>query len=177
MVRNDFNDANRIDIYIDENKNVVIFPISRYDGIYIYADGSESDNAYFTAYYPIELKYPYSNIELAEKIRYGIEQKDKHESYNPDKKPTIEEKYYGIKGFKNAVKGKKLISVGLDFIQGKYLTLALPCKRGCAYLSIQNTKLSDDADWIGFADETIRLINLDLNTLESYKKKKSQLNI
>ncbi len=173
-----FEDFRRIDMLVDCEKNIVIFPTSKSKLPITLADGTITEDLYLTAYYPIELKSPYTQEELAEKIEYGIKQWNVHECYDDSvEKRTFEEKYYGVKGFKNAVKGKLYISLGWDDIQGKYVSLCVPWKSGYAYMGLDHVKLPDDADWMDFADAVIKYINMDLTTLKSYKTYKRDLNI
>ena len=171
----EFSNNRAIELFVDDQKNIVIFPKSK-------SDGSRKEmvkDGYYVAYYPIELKYPYTAHELAEKIKCGFDEWDKHECYgNYTGRNTFEEKYYGIKGFKNATKGK----LNLDIIcnnrfLGNKVSLLLPAKRGYAYLGIKSVKLADDADYIDYANAVINLINTDFTSLKSYKVYKSKLNI
>lgn len=169
-----FTEARDIVLFADENKNIVIFPqsISDGSGIDMIKDGS------YAALYPIELKYPYTATELSEKIEEGFMEWNKHECYNNfSGKNTYEEKYFGIKGFKNAVKGKKYFAVdwGCKFF-GNSIRFQMPLKRGYAYLVIKKVKLADDADYIDYANAIIDLLNLDLTTDKYYKLMKDKLN-
>lgn len=168
-------DFRRIEILVNAEKDIVIFPLSEITHPVELANGEMVEGLYQVAYYPIELKYPYTNTELADKIRFGIEQWNQHECYSGSK--TFEEKYYGVKGFKNAVKGNLFINLGWDDIQGKYVSLLMPLKRGHSYIGLANTKLDADADWIDFANAVIDYINLDYTKLRSFKTYKSSLNI
>ncbi len=164
-----------VKLMVDEAKNIVIFPTSNITDII-----SEYTNepAYLTAYYPIELKHPYTLEELAAKIEEGIGEWCKHPAYtNFSGKNTFEEKYYGIKGFKNAVRGKRHISVAWDDIGGKRVSLSLPWNRGYTYMGMKHIKLPPDADWMNFAKAVIELINVDVTTLRSFKTYKKDLNL
>lgn len=165
----------RISMLIDEDKNLVIFPQSVSYGI----ETEEQKGVPYIALYPIELKYPYSAEELSDKIKEGLDEWDKHKCYgNFSGRNTFEEKYYGIKGFKNAVKGKKLIELLWTPSPNKNITsLLIPMKRGYAYLGIKSVKLADNADYIDYANVVIDLINTDFTSLKSYKVYKSKLNI
>ncbi len=175
---NDLKEFKNIDLLIDPEKNVVIFPRSKSKFPFVSVDGSVKVSAYLTAYYPIELKYPYSTEQLAEKIKYGIEQWNHHECYKDIfKTGTFEEKYYNKKGFKNAVKGVSYISLGWDDYQGKYVSFFLPLKRRYTYILLDNVKLPDDAGWTDFAEAVIRYINMDVTKLDSFKTYKSRLNL
>ena len=175
---NNFWDFRTVNIHVNNGKDIVIFPYSKCETAIELADGTLVNGMYIPAYYPIELKYPYTRNELAEKIKYGIEQWDKYPCYDDKKeKQTYEEKYYGINGFKNAVKGNRYFNLGWDELQGKFVTLSLPCKKGYAYLGITERKLSDDADWFDFADIVIELIDMDLSELGTFKTFKSKLNL
>lgn len=169
----DFNESRYVKILVDENKNLIILPFGKYEKIFTHADGTTTDNAYFPACYPIEVKFPYTNVELAEKIELGINEWGKHKCYGG----VYEEKVYGVKGFKKAMKGKFSISLGWNFVEGKVLSLLYPDKRGYSYTGMQRKFLAEDADWIDFADAVIELVNLDISTLPEYKRYKSQLNL
>lgn len=175
----DFADFRSIRILVDQQKNIVIFPISKSDFPIVLADGSIEEFGYLPAYYPIEVMYPYSTKELAEKIKYGIEQWDKHPCYQEESNNmlTFEEKYYGIKGFRKATKGKLYIILGWDDIEGKTIALCVPAKSGYAYLGLDEIRLSEDADWLAFADGVIKYVNMDITQLDSFKTYKSKLNL
>ena len=174
----DLKDFRSVEILVNSEKDIVIFPISKTDHPIELADGSIEEFGYMTAYYPIELKNPYTIDALAQKIEFGIEQWDKHKCYeNFSGKNTFEEKYYGIKGFKNAVKGNLYITLGWDDIQGKYVSLSVPLKRGYAYIVLDDKRLPDDADWIDFANVVMEYINMDIKELSSFKTYKSKLNL
>ena len=67
-----------IDIYVNEEKDIVIFPQSETTEPQELADGTMLNEPWLcTAYYPIEIKHPYTKEEVAEKIKYGIEQWNK----------------------------------------------------------------------------------------------------
>ena len=172
-------DFRTIVLLVDEQKNIVIFPISKSDFPIEFADGSFEEFGYLPAYYPIELKYPYDTKDLAKKIECGIEQWNKHPCYQEklNNMLTFEEKYYGIKGFKKASKGKLHIHLGWDDIEGKYITLFVPAKRGYAYFCLDGIQLPEDADWSAFADEVIKYVNMDITRLDSFKIYKSKLNL
>lgn len=168
-----------INIYVNEGKDIVIFPLSETNAPQELADGTILTEPWFcTAYYPIEIKYPYTKEELAEKIRYGIEQWDKHEPYNDfSGKNTFEEKYYGVKGFKKAIKGKRYIRLGWDDIQGKYVSLQAPGKSGYWYLGVDKVILDENADWIDYAKVVIKFIETNLYDISYVRNMKSKLNL
>ena len=148
-----------IQMLVSPQKDIVIFPYAKSEVPVVLADGTVVDSMYMACYFPIELKYPYSAAELADKIEQGIDEWDKHKCY-PDfsGKNTMEEKYYGVKGFRKAVKGCLCFKLGWDTTQGKYVSFRLPTKRGYAYLGIEDTMLPDDADWLDFANAVIDFI-------------------
>ena len=171
-------DFRSIKMLIDQEKNIAIFPVSKTKEPVKDPIVDEYNYMYYPAFFPIELKYPYSNVELAEKIKYGIEQWNIHECYPEHSgKNTYEEKYYGVKGFKKAIQGKLLIWLGWDDIGGKRVSLSAPAKRGYAYYGLTDTRLPDDADWIDFANVVIDYINMDLKQLSSFKTYRSYLNM
>ncbi|WP_133051132.1 hypothetical protein, partial [Ruminiclostridium hungatei] len=138
----------------DNSGNIVIFLVSKTDKLF--EDGE--NYIYYPAYYPIELNSPCTREELASKIQEGIEEWDIHTPY--ESKKTFEEKYYGIKGFKNASLGKKYITLGWNDIEGKYISLGLPLKKGYGYMGIESIKLKEDGDYLDYANAVIDLINL-----------------
>ena len=174
-----FNDFRTIDILVNQDKDIAIFPLSRTKGPVELANGKVIDYSYHTAYYPIELKYPYPIEQLAEKIKEGIEEWDKHPCYEDEfgKNSTYEAKYYGETSFKKAIKGKRYIQLGWDSILRKYIILFIPLKRGHAYMGMDRIKLSDDADWIDFAEAVMRYADIDITTLKGYKAHKNSLNL
>ena len=170
-------DGRRINLYVDEEKNIVIFPISKTKETVQLSDGTVAYK-YHTAYFPIELKVPYTAEQLAEKIEYGIEQWNCHECYKYfSGRNTFEEKYYGIKGFKNAIKGKVFLSLGYDEYDGKYVKLFAPMKRGYAYYMMAKKELFEDADWIDFANAVIELMNADIVALGKKMQVLKSLNL
>ena len=168
-----------IDIYVNEEKDIVIFPQSETNEQQELADGTILNEPWFcTAYYPIEIKYPYTKEELAEKIKCGIEQWGKNEPYNDfSGKNTFEEKYYGIKGFKKAIKGKRYINLGWDDIQGKYVSLLIPCKRGYCYLGVDEVILDENADWMDYAETVIKFIETSIEDIPYARSNKHKLNL
>lgn len=175
----DFEEFRKITMLVSPGKDIVIFPASMSPSPVELADGSIVATICLTSYFPIELKYPYTASELADKIKYGIEQWNKHPCYgNFSGKNTFEEKYYGVKGFKNAVKGNLYITVGVNCeVQGNHIFLSMPCKRGYAYLGLDTIYLPSDAKWLDFAEATLKFINMDLTQLRSYRISKKHLNV
>lgn len=154
--------AKMIEILIDEDKNIAIFPYSQSD-IPFDDTNIEIGFKWFTAYFPIELKTPYTINKLASAIEYGINEENKHPYYyykNHNNK-TLEELYYGEKGFSKVMKGKKMINLGWNDRWGKYASLMLPDKRGYSYTGVKLIYLDDLADWTDFAESVITLINYD----------------
>ena len=164
---------------IDQEKNIVIFPLSKCKKPVELADGTVETGAYLTAYYPIEVSYPYTAEVLAEKIKYGIEQWDIHEChFDSADKNIFEEKYYGVKGFTKATKGKRYVSLGWNSLQAKFVELMLPWKsRSSTYMIADTTKLPDDADWIDFANAVIKYVDMDITQTKLYKHNKNKLNL
>lgn len=157
--------SSSIHILADENKNLVLFPNGSGNG--------------FTAYFPIELPYPYTAEELAKKIEYALGECGKHESY-PDfsGKNTFEEKYYGIKGFKNAVKGKRQISILMlitDVVSKYHISIALPLKRGYGYLGIESFSINETSTCLDYAEKIIDWLGKDLTEFRNFKIFKDKL--
>lgn len=178
-MRPDFEEFRKISMLVSPNKDLVIFPASMSHFPFELADGSIISTVCLPAYFPIELKYPYTASELADKIQYGIEQWGRHPCFeNHSGKNTLEEKYYGVKGFKNAVKGNLHITVTINCeVEGNSVYLSMPRKRGYAYLGLDKIYLPADAEWLDFAEATLKFINMDITQLRSYKILKSDLNI
>ena len=174
-----FEEFRWIDIYVNAEKDIVIFPQSETNEPQELADGTIIDEPWFcTAYCPIELKSPYTKEELAEKIKFGIEQWNKHEPYNDfSGKNTFEEKYYGVNGFKKAIKGKRYIHLGWDDMQGKYVSLLLPCKSGYQYLGVDEVILDEAADWMDYANAVIKFVEICIDDIPYVKQMKRKLNL
>jgi len=171
-MQTDLNDFRDIQLLVDQNNNIAIFPTSRSKE----PIDDEGKYAYYVAYHPIELFSPYSLEELAGKIQEGFESWNVYPMYdNFSGKNTFEEKYYGIKGFKNAVFGKRYVNLGWNDLMGKRASIAWPLKRGYGYLGMESRGLADDADYLDFAKVVIELISLDLTTLRAYKANKRLL--
>lgn len=143
-----------IDILVDENKNIAVFPSGNI------GDDKYVEEGKFRIYMPIELKKPYTENELADAIKHAMidENNILFFTYDQRKNKTYEEVYYGIKGFNKAMKGKRLIEVGWNDRWGKYASLDLPDKRGYGYTGVKLINLEDSADWIDFAKAVISLI-------------------
>ena len=176
----DLNDFRHLVILVDKAKNIALFPVSKTkepipndpDGLQCYG--------YFPAYVPTELGYPYSRAELAHKLENVMGQWCLYPCFCEEENEagmTFEEKYYGASSFRSAMQGKKMLDIGWDDVQGKYVTLSLPCKSGYAYLGIITETLSHDAGWDDFADAVIELIGKDLSELKSFKTFKGKLNL
>ena len=171
----DIDDSKEINIFVDENKNIVIFPISAL-GRQVPDSQGKLYEPYWPAYFPIEVKYPYTQEELAEKIDFAFSQWCKHPCYERmDGKNTFEEKYYGIKGFKNAIRGKRFLYASWHRLLGVYVSMMLPYKSGYGYHGLEKVKLNETSDEYDFAKAVIHLANVDLESLKSFKVYKRQL--
>ncbi len=171
-MKNNLSEFRSINIYVDETKNMAVFPKSKNPSY----NTENNSPMYILSKTFFELAFPYSRESVAELVKTGIISWDKYDPYT-DSKKTIEEYYYNIKSFKSATHKKKLISLGWDDIEGKYVSLYIPMKKGKYYIEISSIKLHDEANWIEFADAVIELINMDMNKLNSFKIYKSKLNI
>lgn len=171
----DIKDGRDITILVDENKNIVIFPISAL-GHKVADLKGEMYEPYWEAYFPIEVKYPYTEAELAEKIEYAFSQWCKHPCYDKmDGKNTFEEKYYGIKGFRNAIKGKRYMRAGWNDLTGVRINFYMPLKGSYAYIVLNKIKFDVNADEHDFAKAVIHFANVDLESLKSFKTYKRNL--
>lgn len=175
----DFNEFRSVNILVSSNKNLAVFPLSKASYPVFDVKGKAINDAYFAAFPPFLLDYPYSREALAETIQKGIEAWDKYECFKDGQgnKITYEEVYYGVKGFKKAVKGIRYISLGWNIIDGKYIDLSLPLKKGYAYLIMDRYSLSNDADWDDFAEAVLKYVNSDLDVFPPFKTFKNKLNL
>ncbi|MBQ2691217.1 MAG: hypothetical protein IJF53_03585, partial [Clostridia bacterium] len=129
-----------IDILVDENKNIVIFPESKANYLVEVPLGTGRATKMVPTHrpvpHPIEVTYPFTIEDLASKIEYGFDQWEKHRCYPKSK--HFETEYYGITGFNNAMKGKRYIHVSYGDDGGFHLSLSIPCKgRTYRYLGIE----------------------------------------
>ena len=176
-------ESRSIDILVDQDKNIVLFPYAQSNELMDFPpeypirlelkDGPRY--FYKTAKYPIELKFPYTVELLAEKIEFAFNEWGKHKCYAKSKKFECE--YYGIKSFKEAMRGKRYISVSYDDYQGKMVTLFFPRKANYSYYGSAISKLPEDADWIDFAKAVLNYINIDITTLDTFRTFRRELNI
>ena len=109
----EFSNSRDIELFVDAEKNIVIFPKSKSNG-----SGKEMvKDGYYVAYYPIELKYPYTAYELAEKIKCGFYECDKHECYNDfSGKNTFFTTFFIQKCFQKHKKYQKCYSIKCWFL-------------------------------------------------------------
>ena len=128
-------DFRTIYMLVDEDNNIAIFPYSKSDIPIERISEKDGDFKYFPAYYPIEIKAPYTVEELAIAIEKDMNEWNKHPYYYyiQHKNKTLEELYYNIKNFNKAMKGKSLIYLGWNSMWGKYVSINLPDKRGYGY--------------------------------------------
>ncbi len=168
-MKTDLEDVRRVRILVNQDENITVFPISKSNEMS--EDGEHY--LYLPAMNPIEIQAPYTVEELALAIQQGIEDWNCYEAY--EGKTTFEEKYYGVKGFKKAIIGKKYMSLGWDDISGKTVSLMLPLKRGYGYMGIESIELPDDADYLDFAQAVIDLLNMDLSNHHRFKTYRSKL--
>lgn len=171
-MKNNLIEFRDINIYVDDENNIAIFSKSKNPEF----NNDIDSPMYLLSRTPFELLYPYSLEELAKCIKDGICAWDKQEPYI-DSKKSIEEYYYNLKGFRSATYKKKLISLGWNDIEGKYVSLYLPFKTKRYYIEAKSTQLSDDADWIDFAKVVMDYINIDVTQLSIYRTYKSKLNL
>jgi|GEM_PF-1596888 len=174
-----FEDFRFVEILIDTQKNIAIFPISKSNYPTTGPMGEEDDFGYFAAFPPLSIAYPYSKEQLSQALEKGIELWNQNPCFEDGQglKNTYEEVYYNIKGFKNATKGIRFISLGWNSVEGKYVDLLLPLKRGYAYWGIDETHLSEDADWIDFADVVLKYISADLESFPEFISNKKKFNL
>jgi len=175
-MKTDLNDPKIITVLVDQNKNITIFPEGK--GPKMKHDDTPGEYSYGVALMPIEVQYPYMVENLAQRIEEGFDAYLKYpiEPWEEGKK-TYEEKYYGIKGFKNAVRGKKHFFLGWDDDFGKYIAFSLPLRRGYGYMGIESVYLPEDADYVDFAKALVDLIEADVHSFRRYKTFKKQIDV
>ena len=166
----------RVDIFVDENNDIAIFTYGTkgqpFEEVDLYGDIEErevtaeeynevykKDNGF--ANHPVELKAPYRAEEVAEALKFSVSKENVNPYYYFDNKKikTLEEMYYGIKGYTKATKGKKIIDIGRNTGWGKYASLNKYDRTG--YHGIKLIYLDEKADWIDFDESVIKLINYD----------------
>lgn len=176
-MKTNLSETRRIHIYVDETGNLVIFSFTTNPD---YVAGNDDifsgPPPVVPAKAPIELREPFSVEELAHAIQEGIDRWNKGEPYI-NKRKSIEEFYYKTNGFKKASFGKRLFSLGWDDIGGKNISISLPSKTGKFYWTMHSLRLSDDADWVDFANALIELINADVTQFPPYKTFRRKLNV
>ncbi|MBQ9966618.1 MAG: hypothetical protein IJO95_03160, partial [Clostridia bacterium] len=77
----DFNEFRSVNILVSPNKNLAVFPLSKASYPVFDVKGKAINDAYFAAFPPFLLDYPYSREALAETIQKGIEAWDKYECF------------------------------------------------------------------------------------------------
>ncbi len=171
-----------IDMFVDENKNVVIFPTNwTNEPIEQMSGGPEPEMAYayLSCYYPIELKYPYTTAELSEKIKAGLDECGKHDCHTElSGQKIIEAKYYGVKSFKRATYGKRYITLSYD-PEGEDGDVALFLPTTTAYLYISMfppRKMPKRATLTDYAKVVMEFIEADVTQLDEFKKNRKRLN-
>ena len=184
-MENTFFEGRKVQIFVDENKNLAIFSFVL-NPDYVFdpnpkwsTDPIEWPPKVLPIFYSktaIELKYPYSVEELSEGIKAGISAWNKLEPHT-SQRVSIEEYYYKIKGFKKATIGKKTIAAGWDSFGKKEVSIFLPVKVGKYYLGIETVSLPDNADWKDFANAVISLVEMDITQAGAYKTYKRKLNV
>ena len=164
-------------IYLDEQHNMAIFPFTKNPNYSEECtDLLTSEPEYTFSKKPIELMYPYPVELLAGALQNAIEQWGKQEAYT-NKRVSIEEYYYKIRGFKKASLRKRLLIFGWDSSGEKNVSLSLPTKARMYYLTLANQQLPADATWMDFAHAILELVHTNVTTLDTYKTFKSKLNV
>ncbi|MGN0242881.1 MAG: hypothetical protein ACI4CT_02335 [Lachnospiraceae bacterium] len=164
----------RIKLYFDEENNAAAFPMSRHK------EKNKEWDAYLysEAFHPFEANKPYSVADMAEIIRQAYEAWEQYPAY--EKKKSFEEAYYKISGFKNAMKGKRVIDVdwgdyGVGYGDIVEIDYMFPCRQKGVYLQMDSRQLSSDASWEEIAAAVIDLVEKDWDELWAFKTYKSKL--
>ena len=186
-------------VYIDENKNLVFTTCSRnpdYDEEaeqekariwqeeWIRERGSKrappyihGERKYLISQRMTILEYPYSVEDVANSLRDIAYAWDKYPPHLDKVRDAIE-LYYGIKNFKKASYGKKLLNIIWSSYSGKKeVFLSLPCKTPRAWMGIESIYLEPDADWIDFARAIVEFVEADVTQYARFKLYKRMLNL
>ncbi len=92
-------------------------------------------------------------------------------------KILLKKNIMAFKGFKKAIKGKRYINLGWDDIQGKYVSLLIPCKSGYCYLGVDEVILDENADWMDYAETVIKFIETSIEDIPYARSNKHKLNL
>lgn len=186
-------------IYVDEKKNLIFTTQSKnpdYDEVqerekariwqeeWIRERGSkcappymDGERKYLVSQKMITLEYPYSVENVADALRDIAYAWDKYPPYLDKVRDAIEI-YYGIKNFKKASYGKRLLSVNCSSFDGKNkVFFNLPCKTPRMWMGIETVCLPDDVDWIDFARVITEFVETDVTTYRRFKTFKRMLNL
>ena len=166
-----------LNIFADEHNNLVIFSSVKnpnYRPLLPDEWPSRDNPARFDAKTPFELSYPYTENELAETLIKGFDSWDNVEPYKG--KATLPEHYYRIKGYKNATRGKKLLSISWGEDK-KSIRVYFPMKQKDAYLQITEITLATSATINELTKALMDSLQIDLTQCNTYKTFKGRLNI
>lgn len=186
-------------LYIDENKNLIFTTCSRnpdYDEDveqekariwqeeWIRERGSKrappyihGERKYLISQRMTVLEYPYSAEDVANSLRDIAYAWDKYPPHLDKVRDAIEV-YHGIKNFKKASYGKKLLcTIWSSYSGGKKVVLYLPCKTPRAWMGIESIYLEPDADWIDFARAIVEFVEADVTQYARFKQYKQMLNL
>ena len=62
-------------------------------------------------------------------------------------------------------------------MQGKYVSLLLPCKSGYQYLGVDEVILDEAADWMDYANAVIKFVEICIDDIPYVKQMKRKLNL
>lgn len=167
----------KLNIFADEHNNLVIFSSVKnqnYRPLLPDEWPSRDNPARFDAKTPLELSYPYTENELTEALIKGFDSWDNVEPYKG--KATLPEYYYQTKGYKNATRGKRMITVVWSE-EEKSVILYLPMKQRDTYLQITKIPLATPATINELTKALMDSLQIDLTQCNTYKTFKGRLNI
>ena len=180
MRRGSKSKSNSIDILFDEWNNAAAFPLTL-DNPHFYPQNN-GPSSYLVALHPFEVKAPYSAEELAQVIQQAYEAKNQYPAYDGGK--ILEVEYYQAKGWRDAMAGKKSVSIRWYFGKTKgmpslsdILTIdyEIPMRKrpGSYYLPVDHRTMPVTSSFIEISEKVKAMVEQDLLTLEAFRKYKS----
>ena len=177
MRRGSKSKSNSIDILFDKWNNAAAFPLTL-DNPHFHPKNNGS--SCLVALHPFEIKSPYSAEELAQVIQQAYEAKNQYPAYDGDK--ILEVEYYQAKGWRDAMAGKKSVSIRWYFGKMKgmstdILTIdyEIPMRKrpGSYYLPVDYRTMPVTSSFIEIAEKVKTMVEQDLLTFEVFRKYKS----
>ena len=138
---------------------------------------THGEKKYLTSQKMLTLEYPYTPEDVASALRDIAYAWDKYPPHLDKVRDAIEI-YCGIKNFKKASYGKKLLCVSCSSYDGKNeIFLDMPCKTPRLWMGIAKVNLAPDARWIDFATKIVEFVEADVTQYAGFKLYKRMLNL